>query len=258
MIAFRIVKTAFMNIFVDFPQTLRIFGLPIILAAAYFATLFYVAQSSPMLIRQGYFLALTIAVLGCLALWATVNFHRHILLDEKFGWLPRPHWMEMLRYLMLMIPMVILLAIIGFLLTVATSGFVMRVMIHGDGIAGPILIGAIYSVLLGTIGLRMYAALPAEAIGESYAFSFRNSHTVWLDIFLVVVLLTVLQVAWSFAELWMIHGNLSPMGNETSPSPFAVGAVSVYQLVVAVLSAVFGISLLTTIYGHYSGRRPVR
>lgn len=257
MIAFRIVKTAFMNIFVDFPQTLRIFGLPIILAAAYFAALFYVAHSSPMLIRQGYFLALTIVVLGCLALWATVNFHRHVLLGEKFGWLPRPHWMEMLRYLMLMLPIAILLAIIGITLTMATSGFVMRLMMHGDGITGPILIGAIYSVLLGTIGLRLFAALPAEAIGESYALSFRSGRNVLLDIFLVTVLLTVLQIIWSFVEMWTIYGNLSSTGNETSPSLFVVGAVFVYQLVVAALSTVFGISLLTTIYGHYSGRWPL-
>lgn len=257
MIAFHIIKTAFLNIFVDFSQTLRIFILPIMLAAAYFVALFYIALSDPMQVRQGYFLALTLAILGCLALWATVNFHRHILLGEKFGWLPKPHWLEMLRYLMLLIPMAILLAIIGFVLVMATSRIAMDFMMNSDGITSMIMISAIYSLLLGTIGLRLFATLPAEAIGDSYSFSLRNGHTVLLDIFLVTILLTALQIAGNLVDIWMTFGNLSPMTSQVSSPPVSAGVVFLYQALVGALSSVFGISLLTTIYGHYSGRRPV-
>lgn len=52
-----------------------------------------------------------IIVAAFCGLWSMVNFHRHILLKERFGWRPRPHIREMLNYGITATPMRLLIIV---------------------------------------------------------------------------------------------------------------------------------------------------
>ncbi|CAM3222289.1 hypothetical protein SAMN04488021_13023 [Paracoccus aminovorans] len=101
-------------------QTLRILGLPTLIAIlSLILSMVLTAQaglSSPMAIAV--LLGLTGLQQLLLASWAAVNFHRHVLLGERFGVLPRLHLRETARYALglLLIVLLCLAILIPFML----------------------------------------------------------------------------------------------------------------------------------------------
>lgn len=85
--------TALRQIFANLGQVLRIFLLPCLIATAIiFGGIWIIYEHRNMFPGQAAFtLMLTALICG---LWSAVNFHRHILLGERFGWLPRLHIRE--------------------------------------------------------------------------------------------------------------------------------------------------------------------
>ena len=121
MTPFRIIWAAVLHIFTDFGQTLRVFALPTLIAMAGSGGVYL------LLLGKGgvgsltvNFIYLTVVPSFCLiallafwATWSAVNYHRKVLLGERFGWFPRVHIREMIAYALMCIPFVIIIILAG-------------------------------------------------------------------------------------------------------------------------------------------------
>lgn len=104
MVILRILWTAVLAIFDGFSQTLRVFALSALIGVTVYAVCFMLLyRRDNVLPPQAYF-TIIIVVLAFCAAWTAVNFHRKVLLDERFGWVPRLHGREMIGYAMMGIP----------------------------------------------------------------------------------------------------------------------------------------------------------
>lgn len=174
------------------------------------------------------------------SLWIAVGWHRYVLNEEyPTGWLPRWHGSEMLAYLgrSLMIGILIVLAAVAAGLVVALLGTLSSAL-GSLGLLG--LIG-----LAGYLFFRLGVMLPAAAIGtrmtlaEAWAAT-RDDGGAVLVLAAIVIGASLLIQAPAF------------IGADAG-SPLTL----VYTLVTGWFVTVVGISVLTTLYGHYVEGRAI-
>jgi len=184
---------------------------------------------------------IVVAVLSC-ALWASaaVNWHRHVLASEPVGWLPRVRAGRVVSYLLRCA-----LIGIGLAMVLGVAALPLCVLPAVQGTLGTVMGGA-FALLVGAIGLSSYwrisVALPGAALdgGASLAEVWGATEgSFWTMLALVLIVL-----GFSVA-LGALSGLLSLIP--------VLGLVAdlVGQWVIAML----GLSLLTTVYGHFIEKR---
>jgi hypothetical protein len=185
----------------------------------------------------------TYLLLGLLSLvaslWIAVAWHRYVLEEEyPRGYLPRWHGASMLGYLgrSILLGLIVLFAM-------AIAGIPVGLV----GAAAPGLVGVLVFGLIGLAGylfFRLGVMLPAAAIGERMSLSEAWSATRDDDGAVVVLALLVIG------------------GSVIVQLPSLVGGQGsfvdlVYQVVTGWFATLIGISVLTTLYGHYVQGRPI-
>lgn len=249
MTAVTIMLTAFRQIFANFGQVVRIVLLPCLIAAAVIvggAWTTYEHRNIPGIAI--FTMMLTAAI--C-ALWTTVNFHRHVLLGERFGWLPRLHLREMAGYGIMTIPMWLVLAgcTWALMLVLKEVTFATSWGDHGSPFAMPymILVTLVSSTLLTGLALRLFSLLPGLAIGEAlrgYARPLGSIPT----ILLIALILSGLRTGYSLL-LWLMTTRLEPQ-----TAMFVLNASWFTGLVIGIFAPIYAISLLTALYARYVGK----
>ncbi|MFW2542855.1 hypothetical protein ACN2XU_09450 [Primorskyibacter sp. 2E107] len=170
------------------------------------------------------------------SLWIAVAWHRYVLVEEMpAGWLPRWHGDKILGYLGrsimlgLLIFLVLAVTMVVVVVLPALQAFIMP---------GLVLAGSYFFFRLGVM-------LPAGAVGEKLSVAECWSATRDKDG--AIVVLAVLMMAGTFILQVpsLVSGNLY--------SPITL----VYNLVTGWFATMIGVSILTTLYGHYVQGRSI-
>lgn len=171
MIIFRILWIAVLAIFDGFSQTLRVFALPALIGTIVYAICFLLLyRRNTVLPPQAYFTIILGGLAFCGA-WTAVNFHRKVLLDERFGWVPRLHVREMIGYAMMCIPSGLIIL-----------GLLVVSVLFGTRFLGTLPLWQIQlglSAAIGTLVLLHFVQLPPIAVSRPMSGILRKARSHW-------------------------------------------------------------------------------
>ncbi|WP_353473493.1 hypothetical protein PVT71_05460 [Salipiger sp. H15] len=185
--------------------------------------------------------ALVLAVLAVLAsLWIAVAWHRFVLTgEEPRGWLPRWHGGEILGYFgrSILIAFAIFVSLVVAAIPVALIGAAIPAL-------GPVLVFGLVG-LGGYLFFRLGLILPAAAVGERLRL--KEAWSATRDDDGAVVTLALVVIAGSLLV------ELPALIDDSAGSIVNL----VYGLVINWFATMIGISVLTSLYGHFIERRPI-
>lgn len=173
------------------------------------------------------------------SLWIAVGWHRFVLEEEyPRGWVPRWHGGAMLSYLwrsiLVFLAVAVLMLVAGLIVAMAALISPALIAIFGLGIVG-----------LGSyLFFRLGVTLPATAVGHK--LSLRESWNATRDRDGAIVVLAFITIA-ATALIQLPNFAGEPRSLLTL----------VYTLVTGWVATMVGISVLTTLYGHYVQGRPI-
>jgi hypothetical protein len=178
--------------------------------------------------------------------WIAVAWHRYVLLSEEPTAVLPPFMGDkmgayFLKALLIGIALLVMAMILGMIAgLIATPLFSM-----GAGVIGLLVISLVVQVPLIFLGLRLAAALPGAAIGVDHGFlaGWEATKDDWVSILQLAVIMAL--------AMWVV--NLLGF--------FVFGRIPVlaqlWQLVIGWPVMMVGLSILTTLYGHYVQKRPL-
>ncbi|SDX88457.1 hypothetical protein [Citreimonas salinaria] len=174
------------------------------------------------------------------SLWIAVGWHRFVLEEEyPQGWLPRWHGATLLRYLWRSI-VVGIVVVLGILVAFIP---IMLFLAIAPAVAGIFAFGMIG--LGGYLFFRLGVTLPAAAVG--HRLSLREGWRATKDADGAIVVLAFIVIG---ASLVIQAPAL------VNPDPTSIVNV-VYTIVTGWFATIIGVSVLTTLYGHYVQGRPI-
>ena len=188
-----------------------------------------------------FFMAWLVYVIASLVmtLWIAVAWHRYVLLEDiSDGWFPRWRgdriWAYFGRSVMVAFIAMIVAVIVG-----AITGLVM-VPLGLEQIAALLAI-----VAAAFVFYRFGAALPAAAVGKSLSLGQAWRTTAGENATLLVLSLVTAVASYIVQLPGMMNSN-----------PFSLISI-VYSVVVGWFLTMIGVSILTTIYGHFIEKRSI-
>ncbi|MGY9045597.1 hypothetical protein P775_02020 [Puniceibacterium antarcticum] len=184
---------------------------------------------------------LIFAILAIIAsLWIAVAWHRFVLAEEyPNGWLPRWHGPNMLGYLGRSILLGIVV-VVGVTLASIPFGLI------ATGLPGLLFLLPFVLIGLGAyLFFRLGVMLPGAALGTKISFS--DAWRATKGESGTILVLSVLVVGASF---------LLQLPTMLSGNPNSLISL-IYGLVVNWFATIIGISVLTTLFGHFIEKRPI-
>ncbi|GGO33585.1 hypothetical protein GCM10010991_23180 [Gemmobacter aquaticus] len=177
------------------------------------------------------------------ALFASVavSWHRHVLLAEPVGWLPALRRRRIGAYALRVILLVVLLLAIGFL--VMTPIFLITGASDGAGVL-TVILGLVALLFLNIAAWRFSTALPGAALdrGEGFGAAWTATQGEWPAMLILVV---------GFGLISFLCGLI---GGLLAIVP-VLGMIA--NLAINWFLGMLGLSILTTLYGHYIEKRPL-
>jgi hypothetical protein len=191
---------------------------------------------------------MTMVLLLLLGLWIAVGWHRYVLTNEVPGLVPRLHLDRVMGYFgktiligLLLLPVALFF---GFLV-----GFAIAPIFREQIQAQPLLFGGAIGLLIylpvGTIAMRLSAALPGVALepGVSVFTGWRATEGQTLTILGVVLLSIIAALVLGLPNIFLFApGSLPSM---------------IWHFLSQWVLVMVGVSILTTLYGHYVEKRPL-
>jgi hypothetical protein len=180
------------------------------------------------------------------SLWMAVAWHRYILLSEQpTGFIPPFNGDRILAYFLRSLGYGILLILIGMVLGLV-MGFILS-PIAGGGRMGlfMILMSILVYLPLVILGFRLTAGLPGAALGAGTDFmaGWQATQGATVDIAVLSVFVVGAHLIFGLIDFYLLSG---------------VWVLSfLWNAIVGWLIAMIGISVLTTLYGHYVEKRPL-
>lgn len=192
----------------------------------------------------GALLVLLVALIT--GIWIAVAWHRFVLLAEV-PTTPVPPFLgeRMGAYFIKSLLIGIILIVIGMVLGAIIGGIAMPMMMHGGGLFAMLLISLLVQVPMIFLGLRMATGLPGTALGSDHPLmaGWQATAGEWRVILELAVMMAL--------AVWVI--NLISL--------FIFGGVAmlaqIWQIIVGWPIMMVGLSVLTTLYGHYIEKRPL-
>lgn len=185
--------------------------------------------------------------------WIFVNFHRHVLLGEAFGWLPRIHPRVIGRYFVaaLVIGLVtLLLADQLFSLTVRALLLSNVAFTPGPYFFNMLLIPI--GVVAGTISLMLVATLPAIATDKPWRAALCAASSKFLFWFLLSATFTLLWlVYWGLlylSQMLLLENVAGVAPQSTAKLVLSICGIFVLSFFVTVSSILLSASMFTAIY----------
>jgi hypothetical protein len=190
---------------------------------------------------------LALVLVTILSLWIAVGWHRYVLLEERPTLVPALKMDRILGYfgkslligLILVLPLIVLVYVGGLIATALVKG--------GAGLIVVLfVVGLIVYLPLATIGTRLATVLPGVALEpEVPLFSGWEATRDATWTILGVVLLSLI----CFGGLEFILARILP-DPTTLPATIA-------NIILKWVATMVGVSVLTTLYGHYVENRPL-
>ncbi len=188
--------------------------------------------------------------------WVAVAWHRYVLREEVPGLLPRLHPRLVWPYLGRSIVIALALMLVALPVALVLAPILGSVVLSGGSVPDPgpgfatraLGVGAAFalllSLLLGWVGTRLSLTLPARAVGKPITFGESWAATAPASgaIFAAVLILTLVNVALGLVFTLVLGQGLT---------------TTVLDFIVRWATAMLGISILTTLYGHLVERRPL-
>lgn len=180
------------------------------------------------------------------AVWIAVAWHRFVLLAES-PTAPVPPLMQdrmmayFLRALLLTLVIVVAGAIIGTVAGMLAGGLFM----HGAGFLGLLVMALFVQLPLIFVGLRLATALPGAALGSEQAFlaGWEATRADWQTILQLAAILALAMWGINIVGFYVFGG-------------YGIGAL-LWQFISGWPVMMVGLSVLTTLYGHYIEGRPL-
>lgn len=180
------------------------------------------------------------------AVWIAVAWHRFVLLAESPTSAIPPLMQDrmmayFLRSLLLVLVLLVAGAVIGSVVGVLAGGM----MMHGAGVLGFLLMVLLVQLPLIFLGLRLATALPGAALGSDQGIwaGWEATKSDWQTILQLAAILAVAMIALHLIGLFLFGGH-------------GFGAL-LWQFVSGWPVMMAGLSVLTTLYGHYIEGRPL-
>lgn len=192
--------------------------------------------------------ALTMVILLLLGLWTAVGWHRYVLTNEQPALVPKLYLDRVMGYFGKSILIGLLLVPIAMVFG-AFVGFILAPLFGNLIAAQPFLFGVIIGLLvyvpIGVIGMRLSAALPGVALaGGVSVFTGWRATVGQTTTILGVVLLSLIAFGILTAPTFLLF------------TPGSLPAI-VWQFATQWVQVMVGVSILTTLYGHYVEGRPL-
>ncbi|MFT4148743.1 MAG: hypothetical protein QM656_00990 [Paracoccaceae bacterium] len=189
---------------------------------------------------------LSLAVSIAVSLWMAVAWHRFVLLDERpAGFVPPWKGDRMVAYFLNGLGYGLVIIIAG-VIWATIVGLALRPVLAGSAVLTVIVMALLVQLPILTVALRLATALPGAAVGDARGFlagwKATEGHTADIAVLAVIAVLANLALALLggllFGRFWIL--------------------AAAWQFVAGWLLTMIGISILTTLYGHYvQGRRLV-
>lgn len=189
----------------------------------------------------GFLVVLVVAIVT--SLWIAVAWHRYVLKAEQSGVVPPFRGDRIIAYFGKSLLIFVILIPIAFVMVIVASVFVSPLAMSGMMMAAAVVGAFVIYLPVGVVGLRLSSILPGVALGETRGVGDGWAATKGEAGALVVV--TVLSIALALVL--------------NMPQQFILEAGSVpaliWQLISGWIVLMVGISVLTTLYGHYIEKR---
>jgi hypothetical protein len=235
----------------DWRNALKISGLLYLIyaiPALIFALLFPVPtrpEQGMAAIGNGGFLGLITAILAIIAfVWIAVAWHRYVLLDEMpTGQFPEFNSSRLLSYG----GYSLLIGLIGVVLSLIVSTVVGIIAIPLLGVGGAFITGLLALACVLIVGYRLAPILPAVAIGKPLTLrqAWEATNNANAAIIVLAVLSAIAAIAIDIPAFIL-----------AAAGPLAFLGV-LWTLATGWLKMIVGVSILTTLYGHYIEGRAI-
>jgi hypothetical protein len=180
------------------------------------------------------------------SLWIAVGWHRYVLrLESPNGIVPPLHADRMLAYFGRSILLAIVLMLIGMVIGFVVGLVLYPILGRSPGMGTAFLFVVLIYVPVVVVSYRLSLSLPGAALGEPMGFgaSWEATKGAGGDILVLGILSVVSAAVIDLPPVW-IFPNLKILA-------------TAWQLVSSWVFLMVGISILTTLYGHYAERRPL-
>ena len=177
--------------------------------------------------------------------WVAVAWHRYILLDEvPAGQLPEFNGQRMLSYAGYSIG----IGIIGFVLFLVLSAIVGIVAVPLLGMVGAFITGVVGIAAMLIVGYRLAPVLPATAIGKPLTIrqAWESPNGANMPIIILAVLSAVAAIVIDIPAFILAMAG-----------PIGAFLALLWTLGTGWVKMLVGVSILTTLYGHYIERRSI-
>jgi hypothetical protein len=184
----------------------------------------------------GAIIALIVAVVS--GLWIAVGWHRFILKGETANLFPQFRGDRMWAYFLRSFGYALIIILIGAVWG-AIVGLVLGAVLAGSMLAMFVGVALIVYIPVGVIAFRLTAALPASALGAESQFldGWNATKGKLTDLASLAVISVGISLAFSLIGTY-VFGNITILA-------------VIWQVAFGWLQMMVGVSVLTTLYGHY-------
>ena len=222
-----------------------IYAVPALVFALLFPTPVQPEQAMAAL-GSGGFLGLITAILAIVAfVWVAVAWHRYVLLDEvPAGQFPEFNSSRLLSYG----GYSLLIGLIGFVLSFIVSAVVGIIAIPLLNVVGVFITGLLALAAVLIVGYRLAPILPSIAIGKPITLrqAWEATNSANVPIIVLAVLSAVAALVFDIPAF--VFAMAGPIG----------GFLAVlWTLATGWVKMIVGVSILTTLYGHYIEGRAI-
>ena len=234
----------------NLPAALRISGVLYLVQVAVSLAFGRAMMSAGMggMMGGGYGIGALVVMLVSLitGIWIAVAWHRYVLLSEQ-PTTPVPPFMgeRMGSYFIKSLLIGIVLLVMGMVLGMIVGVVAMPLMTHGAGLIALLLFSLLVQVPMIFLGLRMAAALPGTALGTNHPLitGWEATEGEWRPLLQLAIIMAL--------AVWVVQ----------LIGLFVFGGVTLlaqlWQVVTGWPIMMVGLSILTTLYGHYIEKRPL-
>lgn len=179
-------------------------------------------------------------------IWIAVAWHRYVLLGEvPTGYVPPFMGERMGQYFIKSLLIGLVLMVLGMILGMIVGLLFGRLMAASGVFVTLFLMAVMVQVPMIFLGLRMAAALPGTALGQNPALmaGWQATAGEWRPLLQLAVIMAL--ALWLVSLIsWSVFGGYGVMAN-------------IWQLIAGWPVTMVGLSILTTLYGHYIEKRPL-
>lgn len=237
------------QVFNNLPAALRISGLLYLIQVAAGILFGGAVMSGGMHMGAGGFgLGFIVVLLIALVtgVWIAVAWHRYVLLAENPAAVIPPLMTDrmiayFLRSLLIGIIIIVAATVLGMIVGMAA----MPLFANGAGLLGLLVITLLVQLPMIFLGFRLAAALPGAALGSEHGFmaGWEATKADWKSILVLSLIAAVAMWIINLIGMYVFGG-------------FGMAA-QIWQLIAGWPVMMVGLSILTTLYGHYIEGRPL-